>query len=451
MLEEIIEPMTATQVERPVYTASVQPGQGAPHAASWPLVKRVGFRFLTAYFVLYLFPFPLGSLPFTSTVNDWLTFWQRPLGRWTEVHVFGLAKPVPVMPTGSGDTMMDYAIQLDVVVIAVIITVLWSALDRRRPHYTRLYDWLRVYVRYGLATILFSYGFAKVIQTQFPPPTPDRFIEPWGQFSPMGVLWSFMGYSPAYNFFTGLGEALGALLTAIRRTATLGALLLIAVMSNVVILNFTYDVPVKLFSTNLLLMAVFIACADYSRLLGVLILNRDAKRREERPLFALPRWNKIAAGVGGAFVLFVMGQDLVRSISIRSATKTAMRAPLYGAYQVEEFRRVAQVMSPANDSTAWTRVAFSLFDRMTIRLANDSIARYAAKVDTAKHTMTIATRFGPELKAAFAYSSSDSAHLTLTGHIDSDSIAVRLRRIDPVHIPLVSRGYNWIQELPFNR
>jgi len=223
------------------------------------------------------------------------------------------------------------------------------------------------------------------------------------------------------------------------------------VMSNVAILNFTYDVPVKLFSTNLLLMAVFIACADYTRLLGVLVLNRDAKRREERPLFATRRWNMVAAGVGGAFVLFVMGQDLVRSISLHSETKTAMRAPLYGAYIVEEFRRNGQVVPPANDSTTWTRVAFSLFNRMTIRLGNDSIVRYGAQMDTVKHTMTVATRFGPELKAAFAYASSDSIRVTLNGHINSDSIAVRLRRIDPAHIPLASRGYNWIQELPFNR
>jgi len=128
-----------------------------------------------------------------------------------------------------------------------------------------------------------------------------------------------------------------------------------------------------------------------------------------------------------------------------------MRAPLYGAYIVEEFRRNGQVVPPANDSTTWTRVAFSLFNRMTIRLGNDSIVRYGAQMDTVKHTMTVATRFGPELKAAFAYASSDSIRVTLNGHINSDSIAVRLRRIDPAHIPLASRGYNWIQELPFNR
>jgi len=450
-MAHISEPITATEVERPVYDASVQRRPEITEATSWPLIKRVGFRFLAAYVLLYLFPFPLGSLPFMSRVSDWLTFWQQPLGRWTEVRLFGLAKPVPVAPTGSGDTMMDYAIQVDCVLLALVITLAWSWFDRRRPHYTRLSDWLRAYVRYGLATIMFSYGFSKVIPNQFPPPTPDRFIEPWGQFSPMGVLWSFMGYSPAYNFFTGMGEALGALLTAIRRTATLGALLLIAVMSNVAILNFTYDVPVKLFSTNLLLMAVFIACADYRRLLNVLVLNRAAARREGRPLFSARRWNMIAAGVGLAFVLFVMGQDLVTSIQRHAATKTAMRAPLYGAYVVEEFRRNGQVVPPANDSTTWSRVAFSLFDRMTIRLGNDSLVRYTAKADTVNHTMTVASRFGPELKAAFAYTSLDSVHVTFTGHFNSDSIAVRLRHINAAHIPLASRGYNWIQELPFNR
>jgi hypothetical protein len=48
----------------------------------------------------------------------------------------------------------------------------------------------------------------------------------------------------------------GGALLLFRRTTTAGALVLIAVLTNIVTLNFSCDVPVKLFSSHLLLMAV---------------------------------------------------------------------------------------------------------------------------------------------------------------------------------------------------
>lgn len=57
----------------------------------------------------------------------------------------------------------------------------------------------------------------------------------------MGLLWNFIGASAAYTIFTGVAEVLGGLLLVARRTALLGALVCIGVMSNVVLLNFSYD------------------------------------------------------------------------------------------------------------------------------------------------------------------------------------------------------------------
>jgi len=37
-------------------------------------------------------------------------------------------------------------------------------------------------------------------------------IEPLGEFSPMGLMWTFMGYSKGYNRFVGGAEMLGGIL-----------------------------------------------------------------------------------------------------------------------------------------------------------------------------------------------------------------------------------------------
>src|SRR4029079_8818976 len=105
--------------------------------------------------------------------------------------------------------------------------------------------------------------------------SPERLLEPYGESSPMGLLWTFMGYSLPYNGFTVAAGVVRVFLLFLRRTTTLGALIVSAVMVNVVMLNFCYDVPVKLFSSHLLVMAGILTIPDLRRLAGVLVFNRS--------------------------------------------------------------------------------------------------------------------------------------------------------------------------------
>src|SRR4029077_9546140 len=150
------------------------------------------------------------------------------------LHLFGVT--ITVMPNGSGDTTFNYVQIPCFLVAAALATVVWSVLDRKATSYDTLHHWLRAYVRFALAAFMLSYGAYKVIQAQFPAPSLDRLIQPFGDASPMGLLWTFVGASTAYNVFTGAGEMLGGLLLTMRRTTTLAALVCIAVMSNVAML-----------------------------------------------------------------------------------------------------------------------------------------------------------------------------------------------------------------------
>ena len=131
---------------------------------------------------------------------------------------------------------------------------------------------------------MITYGSVKVIKSQFPNPTLDRLLQPFGDASPMGLLWTFMGASESYNIFTGAGEMLGGLLLTTRRTTLLGALVCFGVMSHVAMLNFSYDVPVKLFSMHLLAMALFLMAPDLGRLARMFVLNRPVEPAVFRPL-----------------------------------------------------------------------------------------------------------------------------------------------------------------------
>ncbi|HEY6141475.1 MAG TPA: hypothetical protein VI670_27270 [Thermoanaerobaculia bacterium] len=186
--------------------------------SDWSPARRVAFRFAAVYLFLYLFPFPFNVVPGVDKLFAWWDGAWEVLVKWTGLHVFGVT--ITVLPAGSGDTTFNYVQLFCGVVIAALATIVWTLLDRRTPDYGALHHWLRVYVRFYLATAMLGYGAAKVIQSQFPAPSLERLIQPFGDASPMGLLWTFMGASAAYNVFTGAGEMLGGLLVTTRRTTT---------------------------------------------------------------------------------------------------------------------------------------------------------------------------------------------------------------------------------------
>ncbi len=443
--------------------ASSSPATPLPE---WGVAKRILFRFVCSYLILYNLPMMghvnlLEAIPGVTWLSEkYIRVWHT-IVPWVAIHAFHLSGPVTVYPdgNGSGDTTLDYVENLCLIVVAVIATLLWSLFDFKRRDYRRLHFYLRVYVRYSLSFTLFGYGFAKVFPTQFIFPTLSRLVEPLGEFSPMGLLWNFMGYSTPYIIFSGLAEVTGATLLLFRRTATLGAMASAAVLLNIVMLNFCYDVPVKLYSLNLLLMAVFLMAPDLGRLANLLVLNRptDARNLSSPPIDLpriKPRWMKIGAL---AFKLLFVGYFLYGSVKdgwrfYNEYVLNRPKAPIYGLYDVESFNRGGQETAPlATDATRWKRVAIQAPAAFTVRMMDDTARTYVTEYDKAKNNVTISGDPDKSKKNVWTYSRPDADHVILQGTLINDPVVVKLRRIDPSKFLLVNRGFHWINERPFNR
>jgi len=180
------------------------------------------------------------------------------------------------MPSGSGDTTYNYVQIFVWVIISFLFAVTWVLLDRKHTSYRRLAYWLRIFMRYYLGYTLLVYGFVKIIKLQFPSPGLVRLVQPYGDSSPMGLAWTFVGFSNGYNMYIGGAEVLAGSLLFFKRTTLLGSLLSMTVMMNVAAMNFAYDIPVKLFSLNLVLFSVYLAAFDWQRIRNVFFLNRPA-------------------------------------------------------------------------------------------------------------------------------------------------------------------------------
>ncbi len=95
----------------------------------------------------------------------------------------------------------------------------------------------------------------------------------------MGVLWTSVGASPAYEIFTGGAELFAGFLLIFPRTATLGALIAMADMMQVFVLNMTYDVPVKLLSFHLIVMSLLFLAPNILQLFNFFFQERTSGPR----------------------------------------------------------------------------------------------------------------------------------------------------------------------------
>jgi hypothetical protein len=425
--------------------------EAAKASPQWGLVKRIVFRYVFAYFVIDLFPFPLDAIPYGDALGkSYADLWHAAVP-WVGRHVFQLE--ITVLPNGSGDTTYNYVEVLCYLTMAAAATAVWTLLDRSRSSYPALLRGLRIYVRFALAAVMFTYGSVKVIKSQFPDPTLDRLVQPFGDASPMGLLWTFMGASESYNVFTGAGELLGGLLLTTRRTTLLGALVCFAVLSQVVMLNFSYDVPVKLFSCQLLAMSLFLIAPDLGRLMNMFLLNRRVAPVE---LYSLSRkrWVELVAKlVRSALVVWFLGRGLLAAHEVRKTFgDLAPKSPLYGIWNVDEFEADGKARLPlVTDAERWRRVIFDNPKMLAIQLMSDSRNRYMLNQDASARTLALSKRDDPAWKTSFSYRQLDSEHLEMEGKLDGKTIRAKLHRTDSRSFLLISRGFHWINEYPFNR
>jgi hypothetical protein len=428
----------------------------------WSLTARIAFRFCFVYLGLFCVATQIfGALINIPNVDipDIASLWPlKPLIFWTAAHVLQIHQTLINSGSGSGDKLFDWTMCFCFLVIAAVATIIWSVLDRRRPRYDGLSKWFRLFVRFALVGQMLTYGFAKVLPLQMPFPFLDTLIEPYGNFSPMGVLWSFIGASPAYEVICGSAELLCGLLLILPRTALLGALLSVGVAGQIFILNMTYDVPVKQLSLHLVLMALFLAAPELGRLSKFFFGNASVGPSQQPPLFASYRANRIALAVQIVFGLWLLGSGIYGSwTGWYQYGGGAPKSPLYGIWNVNRQSIDGHDRSPLlGDYGRWRRVIFDFPDFMNFQRMDDSVGGFAAPIDTKLQTIALTRNNEKNWKGTLHYqripsTSSAPEKMILDGSLDGHPTHLELELVDRGKFMLVNRGFHWVQEYPFNR
>ena len=421
----------------------------------WPWWRKVIFRFLFVFIALYFFPFPIdynGFLGFMSPITEWYNDQAEAFALWNAKWLFG-QEELNTQTTGSGDTLYNYLYWAVLLCYSAVGAMIWSLADRKAMHYDRLKTLLLIAVRYWYGIVIIGYGFAKVFHLQFSPFWAYRLPETVGDLSPMGLVWLFMSYSEPYNWFTGGAEVLGGFLLFFRRTTRVGALLLIAVMANVVAINYFFDVPVKLNSSLYLIFSIVLAWPALKGMWSWLVLQRTVAPVPLKPLYTRKPWTYIGWTVKGLILITWMYTSFTEwSDRVNEYGKGAPSTKLEGLWEVQEFVVNGDTLPKlwTDDSVYWRYWTPFRQTRAFMQYNDRSRKYYTYEFDSLNDNQFTLVRDSVDTYT-FTYTLEQDSLLYFHGFYQGDTLDIHLSHTWTEDYLITNRPFNWINERPFNR
>jgi len=427
---------------------------------SWPLWRRLLFRFFFIYLSIAAEPWTwLDRLPWVNVVTGFFTKYYYQGMEWAVKRFndwFFHVRPVLVMPNGSGDTSFGWAALWFSLTISFAGMVIWSVLDRQKKNYTKLNYWLCLFTRYYVSLVLFLYGIIKLFGLQMVFPSQSQLATPLGDLLPMRFSWLFIGYSTPYQFFSGLMETIPAILLLYRRTATLGVLLATGVFLNVAVLNLSYDIPVKIFSMQMVLCCLFLLANEMERILCFFVYNRTADACTVYHYTFPKKWMKVSRVVLKIlFVIIAVGTVVWDTVGRHKQWKAQFANMPFeaGMYDVTHFV-VNHDTIEANtaDTTRWQNIVFDSNRSGSIKTGDTGFNRryhrayFQYTIDTSQHSLSIfRTMINNNPTASFHYRVTDDNQILFWGLRKPDSIYFTLKK-NPHHFQLAERQFHWLSE-----
>jgi len=427
----------------------------------WSIWRKISFRFFFIYILLQITPWTWPEvIPGVGYVTqyyyqliDWLVYAAND-------HLFHV-REVLVPLNGSGDTSYAWTQLWLYLSLAALGCIIWSLIDRKSTHYIKSDYWLRTFVRYFIAMQALGYGIIKLFALQMVFPNLSQLATPLGDFLPMRLSWMFIGYSEPYQIFSGVMEVLAGLLLLNRKTVTMGLCVAAGVFANVVMLNLSYDIPVKLFSMHLLFYSLFLLAYDAKRLLQFFILNQPVSPSYSYQITFPEKWLRYGRlALKSGFIVMIVIMPFVDAYQRYSSNEYVgeIKPISSGVYNVKTFalnRDTLPIL--ASDTIIWKDVIFEQ-SRMGSVNSTDTLFRqryrrgyFNYQPDTVTNTLSFFKR-SVTGDSTFLFNSRyelpDQNTIRLWTKIRNDSVYVELVK-SRRHFQLAERQFHWLSE--YNR
>ncbi|MCR5889111.1 hypothetical protein LRS06_15340 [Hymenobacter sp. J193] len=231
------------------------------------------------------------------------------------------------------DTLGLYLMVGGLAVASAVAALIWTLrAGQRTDSAASLWYYLHTGAAWFLALHLLIYGFDKVFKHQFYLPEPNTLYTPLGFLTPDIAYWSLLGAVRPYTIFLGLLEVAAALLLLWGRLRLVGGVVALAVLAQVVALNFGLDISVKVWSSFLLLLACIVAGPALRMGYAALVERRWRPAFPQRPAQWQGRWVGGLRGLGLGVLLVEATGGFVQTASFNDDRQK--RPLLHGAYVV---------------------------------------------------------------------------------------------------------------------
>ncbi len=349
--------------------------------------------------------------------------------------------------------------------LSIVIGAIWYFFDKKRKDFSQLSYWFFVIVRYSLALRMSWFAIAKVFPVQMPFPTISQLNTNLGEFTPGKLYWLTTGVSPFFEVFAGIFELTATILILFRRTTTLGALMMVAILLPIWFVNIGYDAGVELTSLHIFTLAVLLLVKDFKPFWDLLILHKASNI----PAFISPdflkKWqNNTRLVLKWGFILIFLVYRGFEYGRVYAADKT-FKLPLTdgvkefaGFYDVSAFSINNQIIPySTTDTIRWQNVVFEKFNTFSIKVGSqtklntDNKARtteyygnvgrlyYGYEIDSLKQSLTLWNRADTSKKILLKYKHINNKQFILKGINESgDSLFVILQKIEKQY-PLVEK------------
>lgn len=404
---------------------------------NWIGFEKLLFKFMFAWVIIFSFSFSFPHQLVPDIGHYTAPFFER-IVKWFAKNILHINKPYTSQLISDSTGLYIHA--LLVIFYALLITIGWSLVDKNKRVYKNLLSTFLIFIRYYLALQLFTYGFSKVFKWQFYLPEPNTLFTTLGQTPKDLLYWSTMGSSKAYTMFNGIVEVIAALLLLFRKTVLIGALLVFGIMINVVAINFSFDISVKLYSLFLLLLSCILIAPFAKQLYRFIILHQPAKIYTA-PYFsgAKNKWYVVIKLIAIATIILDPLYLYIKENNFND--DRAERPLLHGAYEVQSVI-VNDTVLPVTEKGRWKRFFVHRRGYFITQYENDGMQDYELQYDTTNKYLVLTTYENKETYNLH-YQQLSNDTLFLQGEWERNNIEIKAVKIDMNKLPLLQHEFNW--------
>lgn len=416
-------------------------------AHPWKSWEKIVFRFLFLFLGFYLLDFELTFISFNFNFFDDLSKIYESVAQplyWLDTHFYHTGYNPQLHQSLPGDNHFGVVFYFTITIICTLSVIAWSVIDRHKTQYNRLNYWFRLYVRYMVALIMFGYGTDKLIPVQMNYPGVTELLTPLGDQGLFSIVWNFIGASPGYEIFTGTCEVIGSLLLIFRRTYVFGSLFMCTILCNVVALNIFYNIPVKLYSSLLLVCVLFLLLPYSYKLIQFFFCGRSVSLAEKHYRFERS-WKKylvIILGIGIP-VTGVLNDFFHVNKRYQENQVNSKRQKLY---DVTYFVTSDTLLPLLSDTLRWKRFALAYKNSAAIYSMQDKADYYDCDIDTVRHTYTLHDNADTSTWNIFHYSNPQKNVLQLSGTWKGNDVNILMNEVSIDSMTLNKERLIFLQE-----